>query len=339
LQNKTNTDGQNYQAFFIEVLKKAVSPKLNLADEVGQVLKISADSSYRRLRGETEFTLNESIRLCNYFDIPLEILNPQMSEAVTFRTNRLNNDKDSFTDYLDGLLKELTWLSKYENAEIIYAAEDLPVFYSLFFPVLARFKMCYWNKSILNVPELQRMKIEDIELPDTWRELTSKICTLFLQIKSIEVWNTDTFKSTFEQIKFYWEAGFFREKQSAFDVIEEFKNVIKMIEMQSEMGKKMNFKKGQFSQADFILYTSELMIGNNCVLIRADDKGACYIGYNTFNYMRTNNRFFNDQAEIWMRNLISKSTLVSMVSEKQRNQFFKSTINQIDALRRQIEND
>jgi len=332
-----NVAGQEYQAFFIEVLRKAIAPNLNLADEVGHLLNISSDSSYRRLRGETEFTLSETIRLCNHFDIPLEILNAKTTEAVTFKTNRLNTDKDSFTDYLEGLYKELNWLSKYEQAEIIYAAEDLPVFYSLFFPVLARFKMCYWTKSILNVPEMQRMKIEDVQLPDTWQDVASRISELFLKIKSIEVWNTDTFKSTFEQIRFYWEAGFFREKKTAFEVIDSFKHVINMIEMQSEMGKKMNFSKGQFSKADYVLYTSELMIGNNCVLIRADDKGACYIGYNSFNYMRTNNRFFNEQAEAWMRNLISKSTLVSMVSEKQRNQFFKTTLNKIEALRLQIE--
>jgi hypothetical protein len=339
LQNHSNIQEPNYQTFFIELLRKSVSPKINLADEIGQLLNISADSSYRRLRGETEFTLNEAIRLCNYFDIPLEILNANMSEAVTFRTNKLTSDKDSFTVYLEGLYKELSWLSKYESAEIIYAAEDLPVFYSLFFPVLARFKMCYWTKSILNVPELQRLKIEDVELPDTWHDVATRISELFLKLKSIEIWNTDTFKSTFEQIKFYWEAGFFREKQTAFDVIDEFGDVIRMIERQSEMGKKMNFKKGQFSQADYVLYTSELMIGNNCVLIRAEDKGACYIGYNSFNYMRTSNRFFNEQAESWMRNLISKSTLLSMVSEKQRNQFFKATINQIEALRKQIESE
>ncbi len=339
MQNKANSDGQNYQAIFIDVLRKSVSPKINLADEVGQLLEISADSSYRRLRGETEFTLNEAIRLCNHFDIPLEILSARNSEAVTFRTNRLNPDKDSFTHYLDGLLTELSWISRYEHSEIIYAAEDLPVFYSLFFPVLARFKMCYWAKSILNVPDMQRMKVEDVELPEAWTDLASRISDLFLKVKSVEVWNTDTFKSTFEQIRFYWEAGFFREKQSAFDVIDEFRDVIRMIEMQSEMGKKLNFRKGQYSPADYVLYTSELMIGNNCVLIKADDKTACYIGYNTFNYMRTNNRFFNEQAETWMKNLISKATLVSMVSEKQRHRFFKTTLNQIEALRRQIEEE
>lgn len=333
-------ENPNYQSHFVEALRKAVPANLNLADEIGQVLGISSDSSYRRIRGKTEFTLNETVALCKHFDVPLEILSASISsEAVTFRTNKLDNDMESFTHYLEGLYRDLNWLQKYDNAEIIYAAEDLPVFYSLFFPVLARFKMCYWTKSILNVPEMQRLKIEDVELPQSWHETASRIAELFLKVRSIEIWNFDTMKSTYEQIRFYWDAGFFREKKTAIEVIDEFRDVITMIERQSEMGKKMNLKKGQFSSADYVLYTSDLMIGNNCVLIKADDKEACYIGYNSFNYMRTGNRFFNEQVEGWLKNLISKSTLVSMVSEKQRNQFFKTTISKIDALRKLIEED
>jgi hypothetical protein len=331
------TEKKNHQAYFIEMLRKAVPPNLNLADEICTLLNISADSAYRRLRSETEFTLNETVTLCNHFDVPLEILGSQMSaDSVTFKTNKLNNDQNSFTVYLEGLYRDLSWLQKYEDAEIIYAAEDLPVFYSLFFPLLARFKMCYWTKSILNVPEMQRLKIEDVQLPVTWNESASKISELFLKLKSIEIWNEDTMKSTFQQIKFYWEAGFFREKKTAIEVIDEFKDVINMIERQSEAGKKLDFKKGQFTNADFVLYTSDLMIGNNTVIIKAGEKQACYLSYNSFNYMRTVNRHFNEESEAWIRNLIGKSTLVSMVSEKQRNQFFKATINKIDTLRKTI---
>src|SRR5688572_13594902 len=111
LSKMTSTQDNDYQSYFIEALRKAVPSNLNLADEIGQVLGISADSSYRRLRGETEFTLNEAVSLCQHFDVPLEILGNQLSsEAVTFRTNKLSNDSNSFTHYLEGLYRDLSWL-------------------------------------------------------------------------------------------------------------------------------------------------------------------------------------------------------------------------------------
>ena len=327
------------QAFFVELLRQVAPANVNLADEVGHVLGISADSAYRRLRCETEFTISETLKLCNHLDIPLEMLNAQLSGAVTFKTNKMSSDKNSFTEYLEGLLKDLSWMSKYENVEIIYAAEDLPVFYHFFFPVLARFKMCYWTKSILNVPEMQGLKIEDVQLPDNWKPIADNISQLFMRVKTTEIWNDDTVKSTCQQIRFYWEAGFFREKQTALDVVDQFAELLKMVHSQAEMGHKMDHAKGTYMPAEYILYASDLMLGNNCVILKADNKQASYIGYNTFNYMRTTNRFFNEQAETWIDNIIMKANPVSKVSEKQRNQFFKNSMGQIDALRKLIAED
>lgn len=328
-----------YQQVFVEKLRNAIPHNINLADEIAQVLDLSLDSSYRRLRGETEFTLSETIILCKHFEVPLENLTNSFSEMVSFRTNKLGKDINSFTNYLEGLYKDLHLLHQFEDAEIVYAAEDLPVFYSLLFPLMARFKMCYWTKSILNIPEMQRLKIEDVSLPDSWNENASKMSELFLKVKSTEIWNSDTMKSTYEQIKFYWEAGFFREKQTALDVIDEFIRLIGLISEQAESGKKKNIRNGQFSNTEYALYTSDLMIGNNCVQISAGNKVTTYIGYNSFNYMRTGNQYFNEQVGDWLKNIISKSTMVSTVSEKQRNQFFKNTIQKIESLKQSIIND
>ncbi|MBL7836898.1 MAG: hypothetical protein JNM67_05240 [Bacteroidetes bacterium] len=331
------TDKQSVQAFFVETLRKAIPSNYNLADEVSEVLGISADSSYRRLRCETEFTLSETLKLCQHFDVPLESLSANFTEAVTFRTNKLSNEINSFTQYLEGLYRDLSWLHQFEESEIIYAAEDLPVFYSLLFPAIARFKMSYWSKSILNVPEMQRLKIEDVHLPETWHDTAAKISTLFLNVRSIEIWNSDTIKSTIEQFRFYWESGFFREKVTAIDLLNEMDKLVDTIEQQAEEGKKINHRTGQISQAEYVLYASELMIGNNTVYIKGEHKEASYIGYNTFNYMRTGNRFFNEQVDSWQKNLISKSTLVSRVGEKQRAQFFKLMRQQMHDLRQIIE--
>ncbi|MBC7426366.1 MAG: hypothetical protein H7321_07505 [Bacteroidia bacterium] len=89
----------------------------------------------------------------------------------------------------------------------------------------------------------------------------------------------------------------------------------------------------------FTLYASDLMIGNNCVLVKADGSQFTYISYNSFNSMHTSNKFFNTQSERWMDNLISKSTLLSNVAEKQRNVFFKGIYKTISDLKLYIENN
>lgn len=329
----------NYQTLFVEILKRTAPGNLNLAEEISQVLGISLDSTYRRLRSETELTLNETVLLCRHFDIPLEALNTELPDVVTFKINKLTGSSDSFAGYLEGLAKDLQWMNRYDNRGLYYAAEDLPVFYHFFFPILARFKMIYWTKSILNVQEYQGYKVEDMQVPEDWGPKVQAISDLYLRVPTVEIWSEETIKSTLQQIRFYWEAGFFRDTATVLEVIAELRALIEMVQKEAEMGKKYNPAKGQYLDTDYSLYISDLMIGNNCVFLTAGDKQSSYIGYNSFNYMRTTNRYFNEQVETWLQNLLAKSTVVSKVAEKQRNQFFKSMLQRVDALKNLVLED
>lgn len=325
-----------YQLSFIELLKESIPPNIKLAEELSQLLEISADSAYRRIRGETDLTLNEAIKLCSHFDLPLEKVLSNQTNAVSFRVNHLSENHSSFTTYLDQLIEDLEWINRFESGEVIYAAQDLPVFYNFYFPQLAKFKMAYWTKSIQNVTTMQGKKVEEVEIPEDWALKAGKIGELFLQLNSTDLWSEDTIKSVLRQIQFYWEAGFFMEKKSVLNVIDELAGLLDMIQQQSELGKKMIYSKKQFTSAQYTLYVSDLMIGSNCVYLKAKDKAATYIGYNTFNYMRTINPDFNLETYTWMNNLITKATLISNVAEKARNQFFKKNFQQIEQLRQVV---
>ncbi|MFZ9755065.1 MAG: hypothetical protein ACO3DK_03420 [Bacteroidia bacterium] len=56
------------------MLKQHCPPHLHLAEELSSVLNISSDSVYRRLRCETEIGLEETIKICERFDISLSVL-------------------------------------------------------------------------------------------------------------------------------------------------------------------------------------------------------------------------------------------------------------------------
>lgn len=326
----------DYQTSFVQIIKKTVPSNLHLAEEVSRALNISADSAYRRLRGETDFTLNEAVKLCSYFSIPFEALNTEIDDVVSFRINNILGNDNSFQQYLNSLDRDLTWLARFDNSMLYYAAEDLPVFYHFFFPRLARFKMIYWTKSILNTQEFQGSKAEEVTLPHDWSEKLTEITRAYQRIPTTEIWNEDTIKSTLQQIRFYWEAGFFRDADTLHGILDDLTDLIDMVSRQAEIGKKYTPSKGAFTDTNYSLYISDLMIGNNHVFMSAGESGSSYIGYGSFNYMRTANAAFNRQISGWLDNLIAKSTLVSKVAEKQRNQFFKQAIKRIVQLREEI---
>ncbi len=336
-ENRKNMEA--IQSNFIELLKRSTATHISLAEELSELLKISLDSVYRRLRCETDITLSETFAICKHFNIPLEALAEINSNMVAFRINKLSNSAESFSQYLKVLHGDLNWMMKYPNHHLIYAAEDLPVFYHFFFPNLALFKMVYWNKSILNAESLQGKTIEEIQLPPTWLEEVPKVREVFLKIPTTEIWNDDTLKSSIQQIKFYWEAGFFQKKETILAILEDLDGILAMATKQAAMGKKYNPIKDQYYDVEYSMYGCELMIGNNTVFLTSDTHQASYIGYNSFNFMRSNNRYFNESNEGWLRNMISKSTPLSLVAEKSRNQFFRAIYNSIDKLRQQVLND
>ncbi len=327
---------RKFQEAFVELLKNTIPSHLNLAEELSSRMSMSLDSVYRRLRCETDFSLEETMRISAQFNISITHLLTQESNLVTFRANSLNKETNAFAEYLKVLHGDLTWISSSPDATVTYAAEDLPVFYHFFFPELARFKMVYWNKSIMNIPQFQGLSVEDVTLPTTWVGEISKVREAFLSIPSVEIWHEDTLKSTIKQIQFYWAAGYFKDKNSILKILEELEGLIDMVKKQAEAGKKYNPITKEFSPMDYTLYSCDLMIGNNCVFLKSIHKSASYLGYNTFNFIQTKNDSFNAQVEEWLNNLMSKSDMVSQISERVRNQFFRSMQLNIDRLKTQI---
>ena len=330
---------EDYQSLFIELLKRHMPSHSHMAEELSDLLGLSVDSVYRRLRGDTSITLTEAVKICLHYNSPLDALSAEDSNAVNFTINRLTDDPETFITYLSGLHQAIKRANAYENRQMIYAAEDLPVFYHFFLPHLAHFKSVYWTKSILNLPQVQLKKVEQIETPPEWKDIVNGIGREFLDLPTIEIWNEDTMKSTLQQIKFYWEAGFFQEKQTALDIIEDLQKLVNCMQLQAELGRKVHPGKMQATSTPYQLYVSDLMIGNNTVSLNANETKTTFIGYNTFNYMQTKNAFFSQNVQGWLDNFISKSTLISAVAEKQRNQFFKKRMQHVIELYQFIEND
>lgn len=320
------------QEFFVAQLREMCPAHLNLAEELAGLLNLSLDSIYRRLRGETDISLEETLAICAHFELPLASVLEQQANMVAFRTNTLGGDSASFTQYLKVIVADVMGMHGEPDFEIVYAAEDLPVYYNFFFFELARFKMVYWNKSILGSSELIGRCVEDVDVPNHWVEQVPIARAAFLGVKIQEIWNEDTLKSTLKQIRYYWEAGYFRTPELPLRLCQDLFDLVEAVSQQAKTGKKFNPLTKKFTDVPFRLYCSDLMIGTNTVALRSKHSMASYLGYHTFNFMRTKNADFNRSTQDWLDNMRQKGTLISEAGEKQRWQFFHSMNRQIEEL-------
>lgn len=314
-------NSKSFQENFVSILNQVVSEHNSLADEISDILEISLDGVYRRLRCDTRFSLDETVSLCLHFNIPLELLNQKANKGVTFYVNQLEGTKESYLLYLKNMLDGMKRMNSSEESKVTFAAEDIPVFYHFGFKHLRKFKMAYWMKSLMNISEMQYIEYDEIEILPEMEEVSIEIFDTFCKTHTTEIWTHETIHSTLKQIKFYWDAGFINDIKSIDLILKDFLAMLKVIQRNAALGFK--FVNESMGKATYELYLSDLMIGNNSIMVEYTDLAESYISYSGFNFMLTTNQVFNEQNKQWLNNIISKSTLISKVAEKQRFQFFK----------------
>lgn len=334
---------ESAQTVLMQRIKGALPSNLSLVDELADLLKVSNDSAYRRMRGETQLSIEELAAICKHFKISFDaFINSGDTGYVSFTHHQLSSHVNTFREYLQSIKNDLEQILLFpeDSRRIIFAAEDIPVFQHFAHPFLTAFKIFYWNKSILNAKGFEDNKFETAYIDKDIMQLAADIYDLYSKIPSIEIWSDDTVNSTLKQIEFYWDSGAFKSKQDALLVCEEVNLMFSRISKQAELNVKLNSDgKSTSTEKNYSLYHSDVMIGNNCVLALMGDRKGAYISYHTFNVMLTTNANFCNETELWLNNLIRKSNLISGVAEKQRYRYFKRIDEVLKKLVNKIENE
>ncbi len=331
---------ESAQTILMQRLKQALPSNISLADELADLLQISNDSAYRRMRGETALSIEEIASICKYFKLSFDSFIDNNDDAVVnFTYHRLSSHANSFRDYLNNIKTDLEKIAKFDEKQIIFAAEDIPVFHHFAYPELSAFKIFYWKKSILNVKKFEEQKFDFKLIDKELLSIAADIINTYTKIPSIEIWSDDTANSTIKQIEFYWDAGIFKNKEDVLLICDRVSMMMDRIKKQAELNIKMD-KDGVPAKTgnNYSLYYSEVMIGNNSILIDMGGIKGVYISYNTFNSMVTTNASFCNETDLWLKNLIRKSNLISGVAEKQRYQYFKQIEDKLQKLKDKIEN-
>lgn len=316
------------QSTFLNQLKSVLPANTSLAAELSDHLNISMDSAYRRIRGETPLSLEEANKLSGVFNISLGGLSDETLSLVQFTYGKMDKELESMAKYFQRLLDNMRFINSSQKKQVWYCSQDIPIFHTIKLPTLAKFKIFYWLRSILNAEEINQGSFSNESVPQEIIDLGEKIYNEYSQIDCAELWSPSTLSSTLRQVQYYWESGLFSSNEIALEVITELKQLIKDIEQSATRGYKdtMN-EKGKYD-----LYISEIELTTNCALASFDERKAVFLGHHTFNMLQTTHRDYALQTEVWFKNMMRRATLVSAVGEKYRHQFFQIAHQKIEEL-------
>jgi hypothetical protein len=321
------------QEQFVQRLRTMLPPGIGLAEEIAGILGVSVDSAYRRLRGETELTIDEIFRITRKYPVSIDQVFGARGEHVTFSYTKLTNSAENFRQYLKRLTGHLRAINQFPNRRIYYVAEEMPLFYSFYSKIFAEFKLFYWQRSVLNCPEYQQKEFTHGIIPQELVEIAHQAYNEYLTIPGVEVWTDLTVLTGLRQIGFYYDTGVL-SREISLELLNEYRNTIAFVQRNAEDARK---SPGD-TEETFALYSSDLVLGTNCIYAVTGETAHSYISFNTLNSLSTDNPEFTEETENWMRNLEKKSTLISGVASKQRYQFFNSMFRKIDEQIERVKN-
>ncbi len=318
------------QEFLFSRIKELLPAYASLVDVVSEVLNISSDSAYRRIRGETPLVLDEARLLCNHYKLSLDqILNAQ-SGTTLFTNVRIGSAEYSYEKYLSDLVVQAKHIQSFIQKEVIYITKDLPLFHNFYFKPLISFRHFFWMKTIIQHPDYAEKEFEIENVPPEIEKLSRDLVMAYNMLPSTEIWNTESINSIILQIEFYKDSGYFSSSDDIRTVYEALEQTFLHLKLEAEYGAKfMPAENPETSKPNFRFFYNRVVLGDNTILSVTDKSKTVFINYDVLNYMYTNNETFCNNIYNDMQNLMKKSTLISQTSEKQRNIFFGIMMNKI----------
>lgn len=335
--NMQNTTRHSAQEVFFDRLKQKANPAISFVDEIAEVLELSNDSAYRRLRGETAITLEEAIKLAGHFGIGLDEFTSTKSDMVMFGRSTFREKPEDFFTYLQKTAERFGAIAAMREKKGIYAAKDIPTFSYFQVPEFAEFKLYYWLRTVRGNTLIQDEKFNFGLVPEDLIKKSRAIAKYYFQIPFTELWSEDTVNVALRQIEYFHEAGWMQSSEVAVRVCDALEQIIRGVQKQAET--ELMWFDGKLVHPDvpYALYFNDIAVMDNAIFVQTDKFAISMIGYNAMDYLYTQHAGFCRETENFLKKQISRSVLISGAAEKERNKFFNKIYSKIAALKTRIQ--
>ena len=304
-------------------VKTRLPEDASVADEVATLLDISSDSAYRRMRGDKAITIDELYKIATHYKISVDQLMNIENEGFLFEGKLLNDKTYRYGDYLRGMITNIEYFYSFKNNQFFYLCKDTPIFHYFNCRDLAAFKYFFWMGNLIYFPEFRNKKVKYEEYPDEINELGEKVIRIYNQLDSVEIWNIESWNTTFHQVEYFLDSQMFKSNKDAIRVYEAIEKVLDHLEEQAKCGYKFSINDPEKKPlGKYKMYFNETVIQDNSMMAILDNSKIAMIPHTAINYMMTRNMNYCENYYQYVQNLMRRSTLISEVSEKERTRFF-----------------
>lgn len=328
------------QTTIFQLLKQKIAGEDTIGNALSDVLSISPDAVYRRYRGETPLTIQEVRKLCLTYDISFDALIEGGVGKVTFNYPPLNTFDFSLESYLEGILKAFQRLKSLGDPEIILVVNNTQFFQLLNFPQLVRFKLYFWAKTHLQIDKYKDDLFKHEKTSDRAFALGKEILQIYNAIPSKEIYDPELMRGFLRQIIYYYKSHLFEDPEYAMFLCDRVLLLSAHLKEQATVGKK--FMYGTQAPANgntFEMYLNETINTDSTFYFQSKETSGLYLTHNIMNYLDTTDvNYVSDTKQIIDKQL-ANSSLLSVINERDRNNYFHEFDRTINSFKKKIEAD
>ncbi|MCD7973466.1 MAG: hypothetical protein LUG18_12555 [Candidatus Azobacteroides sp.] len=310
----------NLNGQLVDAIRVAVPHGTNIANLLMDMLCISKDAVYRRIRGDVSFTLEELSVLSEKLNISLDnVLGLANKERGIFNLN-LFHQPESVNDHITLLKNRISFCKDIAidpAAKAIIACDILPPTFCFKYDKLRRFYLYRWLFQNQIIDSLTPMS--DLGSYPEFDEVAKNLTAQFTKIPTLELIIDNKIFTSFVQEVLYFIKLELISKEEINDIRKELDELISSTEISIAKGRDVK-SEGQ----EIVVYLSDINIENsNYYYENSIFSAAEYVLYSN-NTIHTKNPEVCQVQKEWMKILKRFSTIITHSGEIYRRSFFNN---------------
>lgn len=308
-----------------DYIKLKIPENVSFIDEIADVLDISYDAAYRRIKGKTALTLGESLKLSNHFDFNLNdvFFDKEIDDEriVVEKTHPILSN-NALKLFFEKGTSEAHKVVSSKNGQIIYFAKDFP-FYHSDRGLLKNFRLYVFVNTLSKDQDKKKIPFAEFKPTNAILERYEAFLDQYKKVSLLEVWNDSTIDNVLNQIQYCFEVGLTTREETSL-IGDGLKDCLRLLEEQAKNRKRIVNENG------FQLYRNNIISLLNTVLMKSDAEKKVFVPYTNLTYFKVIDSNTTNQIEEYLNRQIEFSTNLSGQASIERSKFFNALNQKID---------
>lgn len=309
-----------------DFIKLKIPENVSFIDEIADVLDISYDAAYRRIKGKTSLTLKESLLLSNRFNFNLNDIFTDIevdNERIFVEKTHPILSNNALKLFFEKGTYEAQKVAFSKNGQLINCAKDFP-FYHSDNGLLKSFRLYVFINTLSKDPVKKKIPFSDFKPSEVILQKYEAFLNQYKKVSLLEVWNDSTIDNILNQIQFFYQVGLTTKEETVL-IADGLKVSLSLLEEQAKNQKRIKNDNG------FLLYHNNIISLLNTVLMKSDAEKIVFVPYTNLTYFKVIDKNTTNQIEEYLNRQIEFSSSLSGEASIQRIKFFNAMNQKIDS--------